>query len=316
MKMNKKKIITVLLSLLAGGLLITFGLYFFWAFPHAMVRLRGFRAPMLFEYDALTGSYSYSMEVLKGFFQEYIPAYFEQFNKNLFSPSEKLFAMEYPLYDMQIIKFIRIFFLAILGIFIILKAFVSKMSKKALIVPFILLIVVDFVFGVWSSVQCVRCVYGAELGIKDASIFSDGDQYYNRAMYNVTIDIWRCMLTNWSFLLIDAVTLVMILMGNKIANVKLIGKYAFLIPGILATLVVCIYVGCNIWRLGNNIFGMELFSLIIFAVAYYLIGWLLLRKEGMQTMQIVGVGNVEVEETEEEVVLDDETEDEAPADEE
>ena len=187
----------------------------------------------------------------------------------------------YPMYDLQIIKFIRIYFLAILGLFVILKALISKMSKKALIVPFILLIVTDFVLGMWTSVQCVRCAFAEELGLENMVIFQEG--IYTQTMYNVTIDLWRNMITNWAFLVIDVVALVLIIASNKVGNMKLIGKYAYLIPGILAALVICCYVGMNTWKLSHNVFGMEVVALIIFAVAYFLLGWLLLRKDEVKT---------------------------------
>ena len=271
--MIKKKIIIILVSLLASSLLVAFGLYFFWAFPHAMVRDRyGMTAPPL--YDALIGE-GFSIERIEYIFKEWIPRYFEYFNKNLFVFNEKYFAIYYPLYDTQIAKFIRIFFLAFLGLFILLKALISKMPKILFILPFAFLIISDLVLGVWTSVQCVRSVFAEELGLRDMIYFDD--KFYDYGRYNLTIDLWKGMTTNWSFFAVDLVALILVLASNKTGKVKSINKYAFLIPGILATLVVTNYISCNVWKMTNNIFGMELVALIIFAVAYYLMGWLLIK---------------------------------------
>jgi hypothetical protein len=221
--------------------------------------------------------------------------YFEYLNKNLFIIAEKRLIANYPLYDMQIIKFIRIFVLALFGFFVLLKGLISKMSKKLFIIPFIFLFMVDLALGFGTFVQCMSYLFTPDLF--DESIrkymydLLDSD-FYNPAMYNLTIDMWKGMITNWSFLVVDIVAFVSILSSDNKAQSKSVPY----VPGILATIVVCFYIGCNALKMTNNIFKMELVALIIFAVAYYLIGWLLIKQKQAPVEQTVAAEIVEQEE--------------------
>lgn len=280
---KKKKIAPILLSFITGALLLSFGVYFFLAFPHALPRINKIiLAPPMGDYDLATGKAVFSLEWLKYFFSEFLPRYCKEVFGNLFTLDERYesygkYGM--PLCDIQIVKFLRIFCLCLLAVFVIVKAFRPQTSKVLFAVPFGFLILCDLVFGGWTTIVSVVCVFGEFFGL-DSGIFNwqyIETGHFTSTMYNVAMHLICGFGTYWAFFMIDAVALALTLFGKKLEKIKVVGKYFYLLPGALATLTVLFYIGCNVWNM-QTVVGMELFSLILFAAACYPLGWLLTRK--------------------------------------